>query len=279
MTMTKVAPPSLMTDQVFTAIQQAIMSGEMPAGYRLRIRDIAAQVGTSVMPVREAFRRLEEAGLAERVPNKGTVVKGLTLEELIHVYDVRRLLEAEAARQGARAISAAETETMQRHYEQILTAVSDGDLIGALDADEAMLETLYRASGNPVLTDLIRGLWRRCRAYKIAGARRAAEESDDSHCRYTRHRSSRPHGRTTSAPPRRSPKSHCAAPAGGSRRCWKSSAHPPASRIRNPFRIKRQLPLSGDLPQRPPPSAATFGCGRHPRLKPQVPPARSPHRR
>lgn len=179
-TITKVSPPSLMTDQVFTAIQDAIMSGEMPAGYRLRIRDIAAQVGTSVMPVREAIRRLEEAGLAERVPNKGAVVKGLTLEELVHVYDVRRVLEAEAARQGAGAISAADAEAMQHHYEQILTAVSDGDLVGALDADEAMLETLYRASGNPVLTDLIRGLWRRCRPYKIAGARRAAEESDDS---------------------------------------------------------------------------------------------------
>jgi len=180
MTMPKVVPPALMTDQVFTAIHEAIMSGEMPAGYRLRIRDIAAQVGTSVMPVREAIRRLEEAGLAERVPHNGTVVRGLTLDELAHVYDVRRVLEAEAARHGARAISAADTEVMQRHYEQIVTAVSDGDLIGALDADEAMLETLYRAGGNPVLTELIRALWQRCRAYKIAGARRAADEADNS---------------------------------------------------------------------------------------------------
>jgi DNA-binding GntR family transcriptional regulator len=180
MTMPKVVPPALMTDQVFTAIHQAIMNGEMPAGYRLRIRDIAAQVGTSVMPVREAIRRLEEAGLAERVPHKGTVVRGLTLDELVHVYDARRVLEAEAARQGARAISAAHTKVMQRHYQRILTAVSDGDLVGALDADEAMLETLYRAGGNPVLTELIRALWERCRAYKIAGAHRAAEESDDS---------------------------------------------------------------------------------------------------
>jgi DNA-binding GntR family transcriptional regulator len=180
MTMTKVAPPSLMTDQVFNAIHDAIMSGEMPAGYRLRIRDIAAQVGTSVMPVREAIRRLEEAGLAEHVPNKGAVVKGLTLEDLLHIYGVRRLLETEAARQGARAISAADTELMQRYYEQSVKAVSDGDLVGALDADEAMLETLYGMGGNPVLTDLIRGLWKRCRPYKLAGARRAAEESDNS---------------------------------------------------------------------------------------------------
>ncbi|ANS30794.1 hypothetical protein JOJ86_007178 [Rhodococcus percolatus] len=46
--------------------------------------------------VYETIRRLEEAGLAERVPHKGAVVKGLTLAELVHVYDVRRLLEVEA---------------------------------------------------------------------------------------------------------------------------------------------------------------------------------------
>ena len=180
MTMPKVAPPTLMTDQVFNAIHQAITSGELPAGYRLRIREIAAQVGTSVMPVREAIRRLEEAGLAERVPNKGAIVRGLTMDELAHVYDVRRVLEAEAARQGARAIGAADTDAMQRSYEQILTAVDAGDLVAALDADEAMLETLYRAGGNPVLTKLIRELWQQCRPYKIAGVQRAAAESDDS---------------------------------------------------------------------------------------------------
>ena len=49
---------------------------------------------TDQVHVREAIRRLEEAGLAEREPHKGAVVKGLTLEELVDAYDVRRLLEA-----------------------------------------------------------------------------------------------------------------------------------------------------------------------------------------
>ena len=56
--------PTLLTDQVYAVLHQAIVSGELPAGSRLRVRDIAAQVGTSVMPVREAIRRVEEAGLA-----------------------------------------------------------------------------------------------------------------------------------------------------------------------------------------------------------------------
>jgi DNA-binding GntR family transcriptional regulator len=53
------AEPTLLTDQVYAAIHEAIMNGELPAGSRLRVRDLAAQVGTSVLPVREAIRRLE----------------------------------------------------------------------------------------------------------------------------------------------------------------------------------------------------------------------------
>jgi DNA-binding GntR family transcriptional regulator len=178
--MSKLEGPSLMTDRVFSAIREEIMSGGMPAGYRLRIRDIAAQVGTSVMPVREAIRRLEEAGLAERVPHKGAVVKGLTLEELTHVYHVRTLVETEAARLGAPHVTPSGVAAMEAQCEQITAAVAAGDVVAALDADEALLTALYSAGENPVLLEVIQGLWQRCRIYKIVGARRAIERSDNS---------------------------------------------------------------------------------------------------
>jgi hypothetical protein len=57
--------------------------GELPGGTQLKVRDLAEQVGTSVMPVREAIRRLEESGLAAREPHKGAVVKSLTMPELV----------------------------------------------------------------------------------------------------------------------------------------------------------------------------------------------------
>ena len=163
--------PTLLTDQVYAVLHQAIVNGELAAGSRLRVRDIAAQVGTSVMPVREAIRRLEEAGLAEREPHKGAVVKGLTLEELVHVYDARRLLEGEAARLGAERVTPEDCDRMQAHYDQMVAAIDQRSVIGLLDHDEAMLTVLYTAAGNPVLVDLIRTLWQHCRAYKTVGAR------------------------------------------------------------------------------------------------------------
>jgi DNA-binding GntR family transcriptional regulator len=110
-------------------IHEAIMSGDLPAGSRLKVRDLAAQVGTSVLPVCEAIRRLEQAGLAERSPHKGAVVKGLTLEELVHVYDVRRLLEVEAARGGAELISPQDCDKMQAEYDAMRAAITEGRVV------------------------------------------------------------------------------------------------------------------------------------------------------
>jgi DNA-binding GntR family transcriptional regulator len=173
------AEPTLLTDEVYALIHEAIMSGDLPAGSRLKVRDLAAQVGTSVLPVREAIRRLEEAGLAERSPHKGAVVKGLTLEELVHVYDVRRLLEVEAARSGAEHISGQDCDEMRAEYDAMLVAIREGRVVACLDHDEALLTILYKASGNPILMELIRTLWNRCRAYKIVGAQGSIEAGED----------------------------------------------------------------------------------------------------
>jgi DNA-binding GntR family transcriptional regulator len=173
------AEPKLLTDQVYSMIHEAIMNGDLPAGSRLRVRDLAEQVGTSVLPVREAIRRLEEAGLAERSPHKGAVVKGLTLEELVHVYDVRRLLEVEAARLGAQRISPEDCDKMQAEYDLMRSAIAEGRVVALLDHDEALLTILYNAAGNPVLLEVIRTLWYRCRAYKIVGAQGTLQSTGD----------------------------------------------------------------------------------------------------
>ena len=98
----RLGAPLLLTDQVFSAIHEAIMSGDTRTGARLRIRDLAAQLGTSPMPVREAIGRLEQAGLAQRVPHKGAVVIDLSPAELVHVYDTR--LRAGDGSQSCRAL-------------------------------------------------------------------------------------------------------------------------------------------------------------------------------
>lgn len=186
MTLSLPVETRLLADQVYERIHQAIMSGELRAGARLRVRDLAAQVGTSVMPVREAIRRLQEAGLAEGSPHRGAVVKALTLEELVHVYEVRLHLEALAAANGAASIDTAGCDRLEAEFAAMRSALADGRAVDYLDRDEALLAALYEAGGNPVLVEMIRTLWQRCRAYKIVGATAAIAVEGDSLWRYQR---------------------------------------------------------------------------------------------
>lgn len=162
--------PAQIADQVLETLRAWIVNGRLASGQRLRVREIAALVGTSVMPVREAIRRLEQSGLVVREPYKGAVVRGLTQEELDQAYDVRILLEGTCARLGADAIGAGEIRLMDEHWRELEEAALAGDVHEALEHDEELLATLYSASGNEVALEIIRGLWDRCRPYKVLWA-------------------------------------------------------------------------------------------------------------
>jgi DNA-binding GntR family transcriptional regulator len=138
-------------------------------------------VGTSVMPVREAIRRLEEAGLATRLAaHRGAVVREFTVVELIHIYQVRAILEVEAAGLGATNVTNADISRMEQACSRMQKAVSEGRVWDALNDDEDLLRTLYSAAGNPVLMDNIEDLWLQCRPYKVIGAAEALEHNDAS---------------------------------------------------------------------------------------------------
>lgn len=167
-----------MGDQVFDAIHAAIMNGTLPGGRPLRIRDLADQLGTSVMPVREAIRRLTALGLVETQPNRSATVKEFTPHELLDVYEVRRAVEVEAARLGTQRLTGAGAAELVEAYDALAESSAERDMVGYLEADERFLTVLYRAADNPVLLEMIEVLWQRCRAYKILGAGQGAASAD-----------------------------------------------------------------------------------------------------
>lgn len=171
MPLSKLQTNARVGDQAYEALHNAIVTGEYIAGRRLQIRDLAAELGISVMPVREAIKRLEEVGLVETQPYKGAVVKEVTQDELLQIYAVRRLLEVEAARAGAAVVRKSDIARLRSMYKKLVKAIERDDVIEYLDLDEEMLTVIYAASGNKVLVETIRSLWDRCRFYKIVGAR------------------------------------------------------------------------------------------------------------
>lgn len=180
MKLAKIEPSGLAGEQVFDAIHAAIMNGDFEAGQKLRIEELSAQLGTSHMPVREALRRLEETGLVDNPPRRTAVVKEFHLEELLHVYSSRRILEAAASKEGAELLTRDDLRNMRAEYKGIRAALREGRITDYLDHDERLLAILYASAGNPILLEMIRGLWTRCRSYKILGVRQALAGDDPS---------------------------------------------------------------------------------------------------
>lgn len=85
-------------EAVFEALQAAILSGELQPGERLKQQDLAARLGVSPTPVREAFKKLEAQGLVTHVPHAGVRVALIRPGDIIEVYRIRAVLEGLAAR-------------------------------------------------------------------------------------------------------------------------------------------------------------------------------------
>lgn len=112
----------LVADEVHEVVANRILTGELYAGVRLRVRDIAERLGTSVMPVREAVRPLVENGPAVSHPHRGARGREFTGCELIEIYDVRGVLEIEATRLVAPRVTGSELAVMREACDRMFCA-------------------------------------------------------------------------------------------------------------------------------------------------------------
>ncbi|WP_300938724.1 GntR family transcriptional regulator [Corynebacterium stationis] len=159
------------SDRAFDALYTAIIHGDLEAGSRLQVRDLAESLGTSMMPVREALNRLEEFGLVETLPYRGAVVKTFSQGELLEIYSVRTLLESQAVKLGIGQCDGVCVKELEEKLQQIQQALDAQDPAGFLDAEEAMLTCVFERAGNQTLMSFIRTLWARSRYYKMVGVK------------------------------------------------------------------------------------------------------------
>jgi DNA-binding GntR family transcriptional regulator len=112
--------------EAYVILRERILRGELPIGKVISRRKLAAELGMSLLPVSEAFLRLEFEGLLESRPRAGTRVKIPTEQDVRGHYVVREALEAEAARLFATAATAQERTEMQRLAARV-DALSTGE--------------------------------------------------------------------------------------------------------------------------------------------------------
>jgi DNA-binding GntR family transcriptional regulator len=90
-------------DVAVDLIRAAILDGRLTPGQRLKEAEVAEAFGISRTPVREALRILQNSGLLDASPNRGSVVRSYSIDQLREIYDLRILLEGYAARRAAMA--------------------------------------------------------------------------------------------------------------------------------------------------------------------------------
>ena len=157
-------PPNSISDQIYERIRQQILHGDIEPGERLMQNQVAEKLRASRTPVREAFRRLEQDGLVERVPQGGVRVTRLDMEAIQEVFGIRNVLEAYAVELACGRITAEEIGSLKRLVSQAGDLLSSGELgretkIKRLfELNSQFHDTIYRASGNSYLLGMINSL-------------------------------------------------------------------------------------------------------------------------
>jgi len=103
-----------LTDRVHAALREAITSGRLAPDERIKQEQVAAELGVSRTPVREALHLLEREGLVRLVPRRGALVQGFTAADVRELYELRELLEPAAAELATRRASGEERQTVAR---------------------------------------------------------------------------------------------------------------------------------------------------------------------
>lgn len=141
---------TVLREQVKDLLLQRIASGELRPGDRIVETRIAAELGTSQAPVREALRDLELLRLIESEPFKGARVKGFGNAELVEVYPVRAALEELAAKEATKRL-AGDVSGLEAEVEAMRDAARRGDLNALVSHDIAFHRLVVEAAGNPIL--------------------------------------------------------------------------------------------------------------------------------
>lgn len=138
--------------QVAQELRRRILAGHYPQGVKLQQEQIAAELGVSRSPVREALGQLEAEGLVVLTPQKGAQVSPISRDEIAELFELRLLVEPHLI-----ALAIAEmTEADLNKATSIISEMADISLDGWGDTNWRLHETLYAPAGRPGMLKLLR---------------------------------------------------------------------------------------------------------------------------
>lgn len=154
-------------DVVFNTLREAILKGELKPGERLMELQLAAKLGVSRTPIREAIRMLEQEGLAVTIPRRGAEVAKMTEKDMQDVLQVREALDELAASIACELITQDELEQLEEAMQEFESAISTKDIKRIADTDMMFHDIIYHATCNPKLVNIVNNLREQMYRYRV----------------------------------------------------------------------------------------------------------------
>lgn len=146
---------SLLRDDVYESLRDAIVDGTFAPGERLRDQELETWLGVSRTPIREALLRLGRAGLIVAKPGRATFVAPSDPVSVGNAQQVASAIHELAARLAVPRLTGADVDELEDANERFARALDRGDVDGALAADDDFHDVLVRSSANPLIADML----------------------------------------------------------------------------------------------------------------------------
>jgi DNA-binding GntR family transcriptional regulator len=150
----------------FESVRSQILRRQLAFGTKLNQASLAEQLGISLVPLREALRKLEAEGLVQIVPHRGVFVCTISRDELEDLYTIRMILEGMATRAAVARLTDDHVAKLSALVLEMEQETSREDYAKLLLINRAFHLTLYEVSGRRFLCDSITGLWKKSERYR-----------------------------------------------------------------------------------------------------------------
>lgn len=140
-----------LSDQIYRVLRGLIVSGRMRPGETVNEAALAARLGVSRTPVREAVKRISEEGLIDVFAQNGTFIAPISLKALEEAYVIRTALEAESVSRAAGRLTAAAAESFEDNLAAHELAIARGRFAEAIQLDDAFHRTIAEVNGLSML--------------------------------------------------------------------------------------------------------------------------------
>jgi len=145
----------LLSKDLLSTLRRDILKGKYPRGYKLTEQRICSNYNVSRTPVREAFYKLEAEGLIETVPNKGAFIIGVSAQDILDMFELRKLYEVQAVRWAIERITDDELDALDETFEFMKFYTQKNDAEKMLNINMNFHQIIYMASHNTILRNIL----------------------------------------------------------------------------------------------------------------------------